>query len=164
MLEIIRIPEERIPVLLGKKGRVKGKIEKGTGTTIEVSEDVKLTGDDPLGFIRAKEIIKAIGRGFEPKVALKLLGEDCEFRMIGLEGETLKNRLRLFGRVIGQAGRTRKFIEKETGASLCIYGKTISLIGMPDEVSPAEGAVRELLLGKTHGYAYKKMLRQKMKE
>ncbi|GAF95867.1 unnamed protein product, partial [marine sediment metagenome] len=50
---------------------------------------------------------------------------------------------------------------KETGASICIQGKTLSLIGTPDELGPAEEAVEELLAGKMHSYAYRMMDRKR---
>jgi len=161
MISIVRIPDERKSVLIGTRGHVREKIEKSTGTKIEVSDVVKISGDDPLLVLKAKEIATAIGRGFSPGKASRLLEEECELRVISLEGESLKKRKRLFGRVIGKNGGSREKIESEAGASICIYGKTLSLIGTPDELGPAEDAVEELLAGKTHSYAYRKMQMKK---
>ena len=161
MIEIARIPEERKPVLIGTDGQTRERIEKRTGTKIEVGDEVKITGDDPIKVMLAKEVVTAIGRGFSPGKANRLLDEECELRVIALEGETLKKRKRLFGRVIGKDGRTRERVETVTGASISVFGKTISIIGTPDEAGPAEDAVQELLAGKTHSYAYKKMLSKK---
>ncbi|MBN2331444.1 MAG: RNA-processing protein [Candidatus Aenigmarchaeota archaeon] len=164
MIEIVRIPEERKPVLIGKDGRVKQWIEKGTGASIEVSDAVEISGDDPLGVLKAKEIVTAIGRGFSPKTCRRLLDEGCELRVISLEGETEKKRRRLFGRVIGRAGRSREKIESDTGTRICVFGKTLSLIGKPEETGPAEDAVEELLAGKKHSWAYRKMRMKKSGE
>jgi ribosomal RNA assembly protein len=161
MIEIVRVPDERKSVLIGKDGRVRGMIEKGTGTSIKVSDAVEISGDDALSVMKAKDIVTAIGRGFSPRRAKRLLEEDCELRVITLDGESLKKRKRLFGRVIGKAGGSREKIEQETGASVCIYGKTLSLIGTPDELGPAEYAVEQLLSGKTHAWAYRKMQMKK---
>ncbi len=161
MIEIVRVPDERKSVLIGKDGRVRGMIEKGTGTKILVSDAVEISGDDSLNLLKAKDIVTAIGRGFSPGKARRLLEEGCELRVISLDGESLKKRKRLFGRVIGKAGRCREKIERETGASVCIYGKTLSLIGTPDELGPAEDAIEELLSGKTHSWAYRKMQMKK---
>jgi len=159
MIEIVRITGDRKPVLLGKNGSVKKRIEEATGTSIEVSGVVEISGEDPVSVLKAKEIVTAISRGFIPKKAMRLAEDDCELRIVSLEGETLKKRKRLFGRVIGRGGSSRKRIESETGASVCIKGKTVSIIGMPDEAGPAEAAVEELLSGKTHAWAYRKMYR-----
>ena len=161
MMEIVRIPIERKPVLIGKNGAVKERIEKNTETKLEISDCVKISGEDPLLVLKAKEIVTAIGRGFSPEVADKLLEEDRELHVVSLEGDTLKKRKRLLGRVIGRNGRSRRKIESETGASICIRGKTLSIIGNREETEPAEEAVEELLAGKSHPHAYKKMIMRK---
>jgi ribosomal RNA assembly protein len=162
MIEIVRIPEERKSVLIGKEGNVKAGIEKGTGTKIEVSDVVHISGDDPILVLKAKEMVLAIGRGFSPDHAEKLLEEPgCELHVMSLEGESVKKRRRLFGRVIGKGGKSRRRIESETGASVCIQGKTLSLIGTPDQLGPAEEAVQKLLAGKTHSHAYRRMQMKK---
>ncbi len=161
MIEVIRIPEERIPILIGRSGSVKKRIEKSTHTEIEVSDTVKITGDDPIGLLNAKDMVTAIGRGFSPNEVRRLAEDDCELHVISLHGESLKKRIRMLGRVIGNDGRTKKIIENETGASIAVKGKTLSVIGKPEEMKPAEEALGELLDGKTHAHAYSMMRRRK---
>jgi ribosomal RNA assembly protein len=163
VIEIVKIPEDREAVLIGKGGSVKKKIEQSTGTEIEVSDIVKITGEDPLLVLKAKDVITAIGRGFSPKEAERLIGDDCELHVISLQGETLKKRTRLLGRVIGNDGRAKKIIENETGAAIAVKGKTVSVIGKPAELGPAEEALWELLGGKTHAHAYNMMRRRMTK-
>jgi ribosomal RNA assembly protein len=157
MIEIVRIPQERKPVLIGKGGQVKAEIEKNTATNITVKEDVEISGEDSLQLMKAKEIVTAIGRGFSSGIAERLLDEDTYLIVTSLEGESIKKRKRLFGRVIGRGGRTRRKVEKETGASICVRGKTLSIIGTREQVAPAEEAMMELLSGKSHAHAYKRM-------
>ncbi len=154
MLEVVRIPEDRIPVIIGKNGCVKRRIEKLTETEIEVSDVVKITGEDPINLLKAKDMSTAIGRGFSQKEIERLADDDCELHVISLQGESLKKRTRMIGRIIGNDGRTKKIIEKETGVSIAIKGKTVSVIGTREEIAPAEEALAELLGGKTHGHAY----------
>jgi ribosomal RNA assembly protein len=161
MIEIARIPDERIAVLIGKNGSVKKSIERATGTQIEITDIVRIEGGDPIRTLKARDMVLAIGRGFPPGTAKRIADEDCEFHVISLQGETQKTRQRLLGRVIGNNGRAKKRIENETGASICIKGKTVSLIGTPEELEPAEDALRELLAGKTHAHAYSVMNRRK---
>jgi len=163
VLVIVRIPEDREPVLIGKAGSVKRGIEHSTGTDIEVSDVVKITGEDPLNVLKARDIVTAIGRGFSPKEAERLIEDECELHVISLQGETYKKRTRLMGRVIGNDGRAKKIIEKETGASIAVRGKTVSVIGTPGELGPAEEALGELLGGKTHAHAYNMMRRRMTK-
>lgn len=163
MIEEVKIPEDRLPVLIGKKGRVKKSIEELTETQIEVSDWVKITGEDSIKLMKAKDMVKAIGRGFTPEEAERLAEDDCSLHVISLSGETYKKRIRLIGRVIGNKGSSKNIIENETGASIAVKGKTVSTIGTPEETAPAEEALQELLAGKPHGYAYKSMNMRKKK-
>ncbi len=160
MIELVRIPEDREPALIGKKGSVKKKIEEMTDTEIEVSDGVKITGEEPLKVLKARDMVMAIGRGFSSKEMERLDEENCELHVISLQGETIKKRTRMLGRVIGNDGRSKKIIERETGASIAVRGKTVSVIGTPSEIGPAEEALGELLGGKTHAHAYSMMRRR----
>lgn len=161
MIEYVKIPGDRVSMLLGKNHSSLKQIEEETGTVIVLEDGVKIDGNDPLMMMKAKDIVTAVGRGFDVKKSLRLLEDECELHVISLHGETEKKRTRMIGRVIGNKGRTKSIIEKETGASISVKGKTISVIGTPDETGPAEDALQEILAGKTHGYAYGVMKRSK---
>ena len=163
MIEYVRIPGERIPVLLGRNHSSLKQIEEETGTIITIDDGVKIEGNDPIMMLKTKDIVTAIGRGFDVKKSLRLLEDECELRVISLTGETQKKRTTMLGRVIGNKGRSKNIIEKETGASVAIKGKTIAIIGTPDELVPAENALEEILIGKTHAHAYNVMKRMKRK-
>jgi len=71
--EFVRIPKERVAVLIGKKGKTKREIEERTGTRIEVDSEtgeVFITSTektrDPLAVWKARDVVLAIGRGFSP--------------------------------------------------------------------------------------------------
>jgi ribosomal RNA assembly protein len=163
MQEIVRVAEDRIPAVVGKGGRTKAAIEKWTGTHLDISDVVRIEGDDPMMVLKARDMVTALGRGFSMKDVKRLLEDDCCLHVISLGCEKQKKRERLFARVIGNGGVVKKRIEEESGALVCIRGKTLSIIGKPDEVQPAEKAVEELLLGKTHAWAYKAMRMRKEK-
>ena len=77
--ELIKIPEDRIAVLVGTKGVTKRKIQKLSDTKITVNSEegeVKVEGDDSLKVLMARDIVKAVGRGFNPEIAVKLLEDD----------------------------------------------------------------------------------------
>jgi ribosomal RNA assembly protein len=61
---------------------------------------------------------------------------------------------RLKGRLIGREGKTREVFESMTGARISIYGKTISLIGYPEQNSVARTGIDMLLKGSSHGPVY----------
>ncbi len=74
----LRIPQERVAVLIGEKGKTKKEIEDQTKIQLNISRegDVIIAGNDALLLFTAREIVRAIARGFNPKTALLLLKTD----------------------------------------------------------------------------------------
>ena len=157
MIEEVNIPEERKGVLIGRDGSVKAELERQSRTRITITEGVVIEGDDPLMVMRAAEVVKAVGRGFSPERAMLLLGDDYEFRIVSLQGESDKTIKRLMARVIGRKGATRGILEHDTNCLISVYGKTVAILGKQDEVPAAEKAVENLLKGRSHGYVYAKL-------
>jgi ribosomal RNA assembly protein len=155
-LETLLIPNERKAALIGKDGSIKALIEKETRTKITVKGGVVIEGE-PLDVMTAHNIVLAIARGFRPKDAMQLLDEDYGIEVISLRHETEKTEHRLFARVIGRHGMSKKIIEDETGTKICIYGKTVSIIGDSEGLQRAQEAVELLLKGKTHAYVFKRL-------
>ncbi len=157
----LRIPKSRVAVLIGKEGVIKRELEAATGTKLEIDSkegDVFLSGKDALGLYTAREIIKAIGRGFNPEIAQLLLKQDYVFEMVYMQDYSGKSKdvmLRLKGRVIGKEGKSRKLIEELTEAYISVFGKTISMLGQPENVAAARHAIEALLRGSTHSSVYK---------
>ncbi len=161
MMEIMRIPDERKGVLIGKNGSVKDRIEERTGTEIRVNDGVEIEGDDAVRVMTAKDIITAIGRGFSPSKALRLLDESFRLIVISLGNETKNTRERLFSRIIGTKGKAKRIIEKHTKTQICIYGKTVSVIGEWDSAERAKEAIECLLEGKPHSFVYRMLEERK---
>lgn len=165
----LKIPKDRVAVLIGTKGEIKKHIEEETNSKIFVDSkegDVRITGDDSLGLFSAREIIKAIGRGFSPEVALLILKSDYAFELLSISdyvGKSQKTSRRLKARVIGTEGKTRKHIEEMTETHLSVYGKTIGIIGEAEKVMIARRAIESILAGATHTSVYK-WLEKKIKE
>lgn len=153
MKDFVKIPKERIPILIGTEGSVKKQLEKRTSTKITVAEDVEIEGET-FDVMLAASVVKAIARGFSPENAFLLLDEEHELNVITLSGESEKTVKRLMGRVIGREGKTRKKIEDMCGARISIYGKTVAIIAKTSELDTASRCVEMLLKGRTHGYAY----------
>jgi len=151
MIEYIKIPKQRKSILIGRNGAVKKDIENRTGTKIDIASDscdIDIKGDKPDKVIKAREIVTAIGRGFEPRIAMRLLDKDCSFDMIRLRGETQNTVKRLMARVIGRGGSVKRKIEHQTRAKLCVYGKTVSFIGTYEENHAARALVEMILEGR----------------
>ena len=160
-IQQLKIPKERIAVLIGTKAETKREIEKKTNTELEISSEdgsVLIKGEDSLNVYLTKFIIQAIARGFNPELALTLLDEDYCLEIINIKdycGNSKKKLTRLKSRLIGTGGNARKNIEKMTNTNICVYGKTISILGELNKVLIAKEAVICLLKGAPHGNAYK---------
>ena len=164
----IKIPEERVAVLIGKDGETKKEIEEQAKCNLDISKegDVIITGEDGLTLYTTKEIVKAIARGFNPKIALLLLKQDYAFEIIDMtiiSGKSKSTLMRLKGRVIGKGGKSREEIERLTDTYISIYGKTIGIIGETTNVAMAKEAVGMLLDGSMHKTVFK-FLEKKKKE
>ncbi|VVB55976.1 KH domain protein [uncultured archaeon] len=161
MTEHIKIPLERVAVLVGPKGQTKELIEEKSTATLNIdseSGDVEISKPtDPLMGMRAKEVVQAIARGFSPEKALKLFDHDLlMFETIDLSNiaRTEKDLMRIRGRLIGKDGKTREIFETLTNAYISVYGKTISLIGYPEQNAVARTGINMLLEGSAHGPVY----------
>jgi len=161
-VESLRVPHERIAVIIGKRGSTKGEIEEKTGTTLDIDSEtgeVSVTSeeDDAVKVHRTLNIVKAIARGFSPEKAFKLLEEDYYLEIIDLKeliGKSEKTMTSKRGRVIGRHGKAREEIEESTGALISVYGKTISIIGKEGEVEKARESIELLLEGAGHSRVF----------
>ncbi len=152
-VEIIKIPAKRISSLLGDGGKVKKLLEKKCKIKITVNRegDVEASGEE-IDVYFAQEIIKAIGRGFEPETALKLLDDDYQFYLIELReyAHTEKALERIKGRIIGERGKIKTEIEGATDSYISIYGKTVGIISRFDSIEYAKEAIYRLASGAMH--------------
>ncbi|ASJ11219.1 RNA-processing protein [Thermococcus sp. P6] len=170
--EFVRVPKNRVAVVIGKDGRTKREIEERTKTKVEVDSEtgeVFITStedtDDPLAVWKARDVVMAIGRGFSPQRAFRLFNEGEVLEVINLPDIIIgndKNALpRVRGRIIGRKGRTREIIEEMSGADVSVYGKTVAIIGNPVQVEVAKTAIEKLVRGSPHGAVYRYLERRK---
>lgn len=118
-------------------------------------------------------IIKAIGRGFNPKRAMFLANENFDLGIIDLEeyvGTSTNAQDRVKGRIIGREGKSRLLIEELTETQISIYGNTVSIIGHIEALPAAKDAVIMLIRGSFHKtvwnylYAYRRDLKKSRSE
>ena len=162
----LKIPKERIAVLIGKGGSIKKKIEIATSTKIEVDSkegDVFISGTDSIRLYTTQEVIKAIGRGFNPEIAMLLFKSDYAFELININDyiKSENGLTRLKGRAIGKEGKSRRIIEDLTDTHISVYGKTIGIIGEVGNVMTSKKAVESLLNGSKHSNVYSWLEKQK---
>jgi len=168
----IRIPKERIAILVGPDGKTKAYIEKRLKIKLEIdSEDGGITiilteeQTDPSMLFRAKDLVTAIGRGFAPETAFRLLRNDDDvFDMVDLRlvfGRADSDIKRIKGRIIGSEGKTRRLIEELTEANITVYGHTIGIIGSYEEADAARNAVQMIIEGCEHKTVYRYLQRKR---
>ncbi|MFC2142780.1 pre-rRNA-processing protein PNO1 [Candidatus Aenigmatarchaeota archaeon] len=148
-MQKLKIPEERLAILIGKRGKVKREIENLTKTKIAVGEDVTIEGEC-IGILACSNIVKAIGRGFAPEKAMDLSDEDYCLCILSLPEKGKKGKVRVKSRIIGRDGLARERIEMFTKSHISIYGKTVSIIGKYDDVELAKTAIEKLITGSPH--------------
>src|SRR5215472_3710057 len=140
--QLVRIPVERVGVVIGKEGATKRYLEGEMGVILNVDSKEGLVTvkaesalkTDPFS---ATRVIEAIGRGFSPQRARRLLDEDTGLEVIDLRdyaGKSVNSLERIRGRVIGLKGKSRRVIEELTGCNLSVYGRTVAIIGEATEV------------------------------
>jgi ribosomal RNA assembly protein len=158
-------------VLIGPQGVVKEQIERRSESSISVDSiegEVLIEGredGDPVKTLRVIEVVKAIGRGFSPDHAAKLLDdESLLLDVISLAHISPKMLNRVKGRVIGREGKSRQAIEELTGVHISVYGKTISLIGDTVRLRTAREAIEMLIRGAPHSSVYSFLERKRRSE
>jgi len=168
----VRIPKERVGVLVGPDGKVKQHIEEKFMVDLQIESEsggvtivLSQKASDPSLLFKAKDTVTAIGRGFSPEQAFRLLRNDddiCDFiDLRAVFGRSDSDIKRVKGRVIGANGKTRKLIEELTNASVVVYGHTIGFIGTFEQVDAARNAVQMLIDGSQHHTVYKYLQRKR---
>lgn len=161
----VKIPHERLGVLIGKDGSVVRTLSNLTQTRISVDEVNGVIIVEPLSpytkaidLLKAQEVVKAIGYGFSPERAFRLLDEEQMLVVIDLKQHVkpAENHLaRIKGRIIGEDGRVRKNIEEMTGTYISVYENYVAIIGDYESANLAREAIMMLIEGRQHSTVYR---------
>ena len=159
MIENIKVPYDRIGVLIGISGSTKSEIEKRGEVTIDIDSKAGtiIIESDSINALRAVDVVKAIARGFSPERAYRLFDDETvilDVIELFKSVSTPKELKRIMGRIIGKDGKTREIIESLTGSYISVYGKTISVIGYPEQTQIVRKAIEMLVEGAPHGTVY----------
>ena len=171
---LVRIPLERIAVLIGPKGSTKKRIEELTETKLIIDSQ---TGDviilieeeeleDPISLWKARDMVKAIGRGFSPQKAFQINISGNGFDILQLRDfvGTSPNALKeVRSRLIGKKGRTRNIIEQTAGCYLSVFGNTVGIIAEQRKIQIIREGIMRLINGSRQSTVYK-YLEEKMRE
>lgn len=163
-MRYIKVPRDRVAVLIGPEGKTKEKIERRLGVRLLVDSKV---GDvevddrgaaDALAQLKAENVVRAIGRGFSPQVAFRLFSDEEYLSILDIHdyvGKDKSHVRRVTARVVGTEGKTRRHIEEMTGARLSVYGHTVGVLGPLESHQAATEAVSMLLSGSEHAAVYR---------
>ena len=173
-VQTIRVPLDRVGVLVGKEGITKEEIERKCGVTLSIdgkSGETKITYS-PEALVetnpfKAVDIVSAIARGFSPQRAFALLDEDKLLSLMDLReysGKSVNAMARIKSRLIGTDGKARRIIEELSGVEISIYGHTVAIIGGADESKVARDALDKLAKGGTHKATYELLQKYRTKQ
>jgi len=168
----LKIPRERVGVLIGPEGKTKKHIEDKLGVELQIDSeagDVSIAmaekAEDPSMLFKAKDLVTAIGRGFSPEHAFRLVrDEEAMLDLIDLRsafGKSDADIKRVQGRIIGMNGKTRQIIEELTDTSVSVYGHTVGIIGTIEQIQIAREAIEMLIKGSMHGTVYRFLHRKR---
>ncbi|MGE0015402.1 MAG: pre-rRNA-processing protein PNO1 [Candidatus Methanomethylophilaceae archaeon] len=161
-MRTVRVAADRVGVLIGKSGETKRMLQEVSGIPIDIKEDGLVMiheekTEDALMPLKLTDVIKAVGRGFNPEKALRLMEDDEFLEIIDLKefvGDRTNQLSRIRGRLIGKDGKTRRIIEDLTRCEMIIYGNTVGLIGNSISLPIAKHAVEMILNGSEHSSVY----------
>lgn len=163
-MRYVKIPMERIGVVIGHEGQTKKILEERSKLAINIDSKIgEITIDDhecknPLNALIIENIILAIGRGFSPENAMKLFGEDMEFYIFDIYdyvGKKESHVRRLKARIIGTHGKSKRVLEELTDSNISVYGHTISIIANFVSMDVIKRAIDKLLSGSKHASVYR---------
>ncbi len=177
---VIKVPKDRIGVLIGKGGKVKEMIEKELNVRLDIdgeSGDVRVSMDpnasvEDIKIFKAIEFINAIARGFSPERAKRLLEYDSDgvsnvmLNIIDIKdyvGRSHNSLERVKGRIIGKDGKARRILEELTDTYISVHGHYVSIIGKPEDVKLASDALMMLITGSMHSTVYNMLERARRK-
>jgi ribosomal RNA assembly protein len=167
----VRVPLDRVAAVIGKKGESKKRLEEACHVTLEVDGEsgevtVRSSSAEEGDPFKAVSVVEAVGRGFSPERALRLLEPENVLEVLDLRdfsGKSDNSLERIRGRIIGLNGKSRRVIEELTKCSVSVYGRTVAIIGEVTEAKLAKEAITMLATGSRHRSVYNMLQRARTK-
>jgi ribosomal RNA assembly protein len=160
-----KVPLDRVGVIIGGGGSVIDMLRRRLGVSVKVDSTTGAVVIEPISpstpvanLLKAREYIDAIGYGFSPERAERLLDEDQVLLVIDLKsyvGDSENHLKRIKGRIIGEGGRARRNLEEITNTYISVGEATVAVIGGFEEAEVARQAIQMLIEGRQHTTVYK---------
>jgi ribosomal RNA assembly protein len=160
-----KVPLDRVGVIIGGGGSVIDMLRRRLGVSVKVDSTTGAVVIEPISpstpvanLLKAREYIDAIGYGFSPERAERLLDEDQVLLVIDLKsyvGDSENHLKRIKGRIIGEGGKARRNLEEITNTYISVGEATVAIIGGFEEAEVARQAIQMLIEGRQHTTVYK---------
>ena len=161
MKKEIKLPKDRIGAFVGKNGNTKKDIENKFGVKLTVNSATGLISvidiNSDYQFFKLTHFISAVGSGFSPERAFRLISDDEILLKLDLKeysGKSVNSLNRIKGRIIGLNGKTRTIIEDMTNTYVSIYRHYVSILGGYNETKLALESIKLLASGSPHKVIY----------
>ncbi len=168
--QVVRVPLDRVAAVIGKGGESKKQLEESCHVSLEVDGEtgevtVRSSSPEEGDPFKALTVVEAIGRGFSPQRALRLLEAETVLEVMDLRdfGKSDNSLERIRGRIIGLKGKSRRVIEELTKCQVSVYGRTVAIIGDVSEAKLAKEAISMLASGSRHRSVYNMLQRARTK-
>lgn len=160
-----KVPLDRVGVIIGGGGSVIDMLRRRLGVSVKVDSTTGSVTIEPMSpttpvanLLKAKEYIDAIGYGFSPERAERVLDEDQVLIVIDLKsyvGDSENHLKRIKGRIIGEGGRARRHLEEITDTYISVGESSVAIIGGYEEAEVARQAIQMLIEGRQHVTVYR---------
>ncbi len=157
----VRVPQDRIGVIIGRNGDTKKELEKKAAVRLSIDSEAGdisiLQNGDAVMAHQTLSVVQAIARGFSPLKAELLFNSDYYLNVISLKDYAKpgsKRMAEIRARLIGTSGKTRRIIEEITSTYVSVYGDTVSIIGDYVSLDYATNAVNMIIGGRKHRTVY----------
>jgi len=165
-VQSIKIPAKRIAALRGEADSMLYHLERSLNVKLYIDREgeVQISGSSVDVFF-SLPVIKAIGRGFDPFIALKLKNENYGFNLINLKDYSKKrNQIkRIKARIIGKGGKAKRIIEQQAECDIAVFGHTIGIIANLETLDVATKAIFKIIEGTPHSGVYMFLEKNKRK-
>lgn len=142
----------------------KKKLEEKLGIKIKNrGKEVLIEGEAEDRYV-AEAVLGALEFGFPFSVAMMVKDEEYVFEILNIKDHTTKKDLkRIRARIIGKKGKAFKTIHHLTKCHFALKDNFVGIIGDPEHIKNAQGAIISLIKGSKHSNVYSHLEKHQIK-